>query len=363
MKGIFRMQSRSEIRKRKQEKQRIILGIIILILAILITIITASIISKNTAKEVAAKEPESLAGEFINNEDIQNLEEDANEEIIENIVEENEVAENTVTEEKPKNTSGTKYRLEVNCEQNVVNVYEKDENGEYKNCVKVMLCSVGFATPKSGTYSLKKYGGWEWKGLQGDVYGQYATQITGNILFHSVPYTEKYNNASLEYWEYDKLGTSASLGCIRLTVKNAKWIYDNCAAGTKVYFYKDSNPGPLGKPSERKISGDSEVNSWDPTDPASDNPWKEYDIAKKNDKENTESNKNNNIENKIENKIENNVQNTEQNTEMPGNTENTETNTEITGNTEESENSQVGSNTTNSEIENNEVANNNEDND
>ena len=48
---------------------------------------------------------------------------------------------------------------------------------------------------------------------------------------------------------------------------------------------------------------------------------------------------------------------------MPGNTENTETNTEIKGNTEESENSQVGSNTTNSEIENNEVDNNNEDND
>lgn len=359
MKGIFRMQSRSEIRKRKQEKQRIILGIIILILAILITIITASIISKNTAKEVAAKEPESLAGEFINSVDTQNLEEDANEEIIENIVEENEVAENTVTEEKPKNTSGTRYRLEVNCEQNVVNVYEKDENGEYKDCVKVMLCSVGSATPKSGTYSLKKYGGWEWKGLQGDVFGQYATQITGNILFHSVPYTKRGDNSSLEYWEYDKLGTPASLGCIRLTVKNAKWIYDNCASGTKVYFYKDSNPGPLGKPSERKISGDSEVNGWDPTDPDSDNPWKNYDSTKKNDKENMESDKNNNIENKTEN-IE---QNTEQNTEMPGNTENTETNTVIKGNTEESENSQVGSNTTNSEIENNEVANNNEDND
>ena len=353
------MQSRSENRKKKQEKQRIILGAIILILAVLITIIVASIINKNTSKEVDAKEPESLAGEFINNEDIQNLEEDANEEIIENIVEENEVAENTVTEEKPKNTSGTRYRLEVNCEQNVVNVYERDENGEYKNCVKVMLCSVGSATPKSGTYSLKKYGGWEWKGLQGDVFGQYATQITGNILFHSVPYTKRGDNSSLEYWEYDKLGTPASLGCIRLTVKNAKWIYDNCASGTKVYFYKDSNPGPLGKPSERKISGDSEVNGWDPTDPDSDNPWKNYDSAKKNDKENTESDKNNDAENKTEN-IE---QNTEQNTEISGNTENTKTNTEIKGNTEESENSQVGSNTTNSEIENNEVANNNEDND
>lgn len=353
------MQSRSENRKKKQEKQRIILGAIILILAVLITIIAASIINKNTSKEVDAKEPESLAGEFINNEDIQNLEEDVNEEIIENIVKENEVVENTVTEEKAKNTSGTKYRLEVNCEQNVVNVYEKDENGEYKDCVKVMLCSVGSATPKSGTYSLKKYSGWEWKGLQGDVFGQYATQITGNILFHSVPYTKRGDNSSLEYWEYDKLGTPASLGCIRLTVKNAKWIYDNCASGTKVYFYKDSNPGPLGKPSERKISGDSEVNGWDPTDPDSDNPWKNYDSTKKNDKENTESNKNNNIENKTEN-IE---QNTEQNTEISGNTENTETNTEIKGNTEESENSQVGSNTTNSEIENNEVANNNEDND
>lgn len=331
------MQSRSENRKKKQEKQRIILGAIILILAVLITIIAASIINKNTSKEVDAKEPESLAGEFINNEDIQNLEEDANEEIIENIVEENEVAENTVTEEKSKNTSGTRYRLEVNCEQNVVNVYEKDENGEYKDCVKVMLCSVGSATPKSGTYSLKKYGGWEWKGLQGDVFGQYATQITGNILFHSVPYTKRGDNSSLEYWEYDKLGTPASLGCIRLTVKNAKWIYDNCASGTKVYFYKDSNPGPLGKPSERKISGDSEVNGWDPTDPDSDNPWKNYDSTKKNDKENMESDKNNNIENKTEN-IE---QNTEQNTEISGNTENTENNTEITNNTESNKNNET----------------------
>ena len=240
----------------------------------------------------------------------------------------------------------------------MVNVYEKDENGEYKNCVKVMLCSIGSATPMSGTYSLKNYGGrdWAWKGLQGDVFGQYATQITGNILFHSVPYTKKGDNSSLEYWEYYKLGTPASLGCIRLTVKNAKWIYDNCASGTKVYFYQDSNPLPHLHPSERIISGDSYVNTPVPTDPDSDNPWKEYDIAKKNDKENTESDKNNNIENKIEN----NVQNTEQNTEMPGNTENTETNTEITNNTESNknnENYQTGSNTTNTEIENNEVAN------
>ena len=63
---------------------------------------------------------------------------------------------------------------------------------------------------------------------------------------------------------------------LRLTVENAKWIYDNCAAGTKVTFYEDSNPGPLGKPTEQKISGSTEYRNWDPTDPDPKNPWKSY---------------------------------------------------------------------------------------
>lgn len=200
-------------------------------------------------------------------------------------VQNNEINENnktdTINNKQPNNKSntsqGTKYKLEVNCTANVVNVYEQDENGDYTKCVKVMLCSVGSATPHSGTYSLKKYGGasWRWRPLFGNVYGQYATQITGNILFHSVPYT-KPNNSDLEYWEYDKLGTSASMGCVRLTVQNAKWIWDNCAAGTKVRFYDDSNPGPLGKPAEAKISWNEECRNWDPTDPDQNNPWKSY---------------------------------------------------------------------------------------
>ena len=58
--------------------------------------------------------------------------------------------------------------------------------------------------------------------------------------------------------------------------KDAKWIYDNCVAGTQVEFYADSNPGPLGKPTAPKISGDEEVRGWDPTDPSPKNPWKNY---------------------------------------------------------------------------------------
>ena len=169
-------------------------------------------------------------------------------------------------------TSSLPYYIKVNKTQNVVNIYTKDSEGNYTVPFKAMICSTGTSTPKAGTrYKITTYRR-TWNGLKGNVYGQYAVQIVGNILFHSVPYTAK-NNSSLEYWEYDKLGTKASLGCIRLTVQDAKWIYDNCAAGTWVEFYEDENPGPLGKPSAKKISDNELCRGWDPTDYVEGNPW------------------------------------------------------------------------------------------
>ena len=79
------------------------------------------------------------------------------------------------------------------------------------------------------------------------------------------------------------------MGCVRLTVKNAKWIYDNCATGTLVKFYEDSNPGPLGKPSEQKISSETEYRNWDPTDPDPNNPWKDYGKEEQPAEENVEN--------------------------------------------------------------------------
>ena len=157
------------------------------------------------------------------------------------------------------------------------------------------------------------------------MWGHYSTQIKGNILFHSVPYLEKGNPASLEYWEYDKLGTYASAGCVRLKVIDAKWIYDNCGKGTKVEFYSDSNPGPLGKPSSKKISSYSDdLRNWDPTDPNPNNPWKNYKESNKPSSGNTNNNSNtiNNTVNK----------NNTINTNTTGNTVTNTTNT-VTTNT------------------------------
>lgn len=54
----------------------------------------------------------------------------------------------------------------------------------------------------------------------------------GEYLFHTVPIDA---NGNYKTAEAKKLGkTTASHGCIRLSVSDAKWIYDNVKEGTKV---------------------------------------------------------------------------------------------------------------------------------
>ncbi len=169
-------------------------------------------------------------------------------------------------------SSGMPYLIKVNKAQNIVIVYKQGDDGEYSVPVKAMVCSVGKAgnTP-SGTFKTSdKY---TWRLLEGNVYGQYATRITGHILFHSVPYFEK-SKDTLEYDEYNKLGEPASAGCIRLSVADAKWIYDNCPTKTTVIMYDSDEKEPLSKPNAIKIdTSDTEKRDWDPTDPDKNNPW------------------------------------------------------------------------------------------
>lgn len=167
-----------------------------------------------------------------------------------------------------QNSNKKPYYIKINRKQNVVMVYGL-ENNEYTKLVKTFICSTGTYTPL-GTYNTTdKY---IWRPLVNNVYGQYATRITGSILFHSVPYFKQTKN-SLEYEEYNKLGTKASLGCIRLTVEDSKWIYDNCPKGTTVTIYDSDNLNGIEKPTFKKIDVNSKNRGWDPTDPDPNNPW------------------------------------------------------------------------------------------
>lgn len=257
----------------------------------------------------------------------------------------NETNTNTnVSVTEPKKPVNAPYYIKVNYGANVVTVYKKDSKGKYTVPIKAMICSCGTATPKSGVYPISdKY---TWRLLEGNVYGQYACRIVGSILFHSVPYEQK-DKSTLEWWEYDKLGTTASLGCIRLKVEDAKWIYNNCIPGTKVEFYKDSIPGPLGKPTAKKITQDTEVRNWDPTDPDAENPWKEY-LKNQNSKpttnpdNNTNTGNNNEINNQITNNTVNNnttnnntTNNSVNNNNVNNNIDNNNTNQDKEENTEQ----------------------------
>ncbi len=162
------------------------------------------------------------------------------------------------------------YLIKINRYYNAITIYGMDDKGEYSIPVKAMICSVGtdFKTIQGSFKTLEKY---RWKLLMGNVYGQYATRIVGGILFHSVYYYENKNPATLATAEYNKLGQAASHGCVRLSVADAKWIYDNCAIGTTVVIYDDKkSPGPLGKPEAIKLEKGVR---WDPTDPDERNPF------------------------------------------------------------------------------------------
>ena len=187
--------------------------------------------------------------------------------------EENESTEETTTK-PPVDPNTLPYMIMVNRAANCLTVYTKDDAGKFTVPVKAITISCGknVGDTPLGTYqTIVEY---NWRKMVDGTYSQYAYRIVGSILFHSVPYYSQAKN-DLEWEEFNKLGTPASLGCVRMTVADSKWLMDNCPIGTLVTIYDDaSNPGPLGKPDTIKIPADSPYKNWDPTDPDPANPWK-----------------------------------------------------------------------------------------
>ena len=173
------------------------------------------------------------------------------------------------------NQSG--YLIRVDRTANCVTIYEKDANGAFTVPVKNMICSVGTGenTPV-GVFAISDQ--YRWRALFGGAYGQYASRITGNILFHSVPY-QKQSEDSLVPGAYNQLGTKASQGCVRLTCADAKWIYENCAPGTVVEIFDGPAANLPEKPKALYIAPKSPYCGWDPTDPSAANPWKKLPVA------------------------------------------------------------------------------------
>ena len=132
-----------------------------------------------------------------------------------------------------------KYCIMVDVTNQITRVFTYDENGEYTVLVREMICSTGTTknpTPLGTTKMPKSRARWGYFPTW-DSHAQYLTRIDSANAFHSVLYSQP-DELSLVESSFKNLGTRQSHGCVRLMVSDAKWIYDNCEAGTIITVYE-----------------------------------------------------------------------------------------------------------------------------
>lgn len=185
-------------------------------------------------------------------------------------------------------TNINKFYIEINRAASAVTIFMYNkETKKYDIPVKTCSVSVGADTwtnagtsglnPDSsytplGTYSIctngtsVKYSMKPMHEPDGKIlYARWTSHIVGNVYFHSIA-VPKDSHYALSPYTYNRLGSPASAGCIRMTVADAKWIYDYASTGSIVKVVKGNakKPGPLGKAPTIKVQGGI---NYDPTDP------------------------------------------------------------------------------------------------
>lgn len=173
----------------------------------------------------------------------------------------------TVSKSSPMNYT----RVEVNKKMQLVTVFGKDMNGK-ETPVWHAVCSTGNVGEETveGRFYLKPL-------TMGDYYKKWylftnsgiwianCTQIMGDYCFHSILFRNLFNPNSLIHSSYYSLGQKATNGCVRLTVGDAAFVYDNCGGlpcdigpgyySDKLAAIKDELMAALPKTAEEYIKG------------------------------------------------------------------------------------------------------------
>ncbi len=185
-------------------------------------------------------------------------------------------------------TNINKFYIEINRAASAVTIFMYNkETKKYDIPIKTCSVSVGADTwtnagtsglnPDSsytplGTYSIctngtaVKYTMKPMHEPDGKIlYARWTSHIVGNVYFHSIA-VPKDSHYALSPYTYNRLGSPASAGCIRMMVADAKWIYDYASTGSIVKIVKGNakKPGPLGKAPTIKVQGSI---NYDPSDP------------------------------------------------------------------------------------------------
>ena len=132
----------------------------------------------------------------------------------------------------PMLEAGARLWIKVSLERQRVYIVEGQKT------LYTMIASTGLDSPADdrtpeGTFFIQRERGLSFYSPKESEGARYWVSWLhhGEYLFHSVP-TDKKGNIIAN--EARKLGTKASHGCIRLSLPDAKWIYDTIPLGTKV---------------------------------------------------------------------------------------------------------------------------------
>ncbi len=159
-------------------------------------------------------------------------------------------------------------------------LYSIDPNTQQEYPARVFVCSTGKASTPSPIYNQPvRLGGktllsrFSSPKYVGTCLVRYVTHVRGSCFIHAVPYLDPDPRGEkvllkdkCDLGGYRALGRRASSGCIRLCLRDAKFLYYNVPSGTPCYILASSNgysiPGAVSLP-----SAGSGSRGWDPTDP------------------------------------------------------------------------------------------------
>ena len=184
-------------------------------------------------------------------------------------------------------SSSSNYEVRINAGTNVVTVYN---NGKP---YRAFRCSVNdgkgnnfIPTPAgSGILTHNRVNNGDWYKLMSNEdgtenYSRWCSRMEGDYpysgyLIHCVTNTTP-STGSLRVNEYNKLGTYASHGCVRLQADYARWIFEHCEGSKFTVFWGTSSDDPMRPAAVSRINvpSQNERYGWDPTDPSPGNPWR-----------------------------------------------------------------------------------------
>ena len=148
----------------------------------------------------------------------------------------------------PKPDYVVPYFFEVDVKNQAVKVWKYNYATQgYTDLDRCFLCTTGSTSNPSpvGTHTLSGrkattclFTKW------GNTEARWWTKITDDIAFHSVIYGKANDSNTLKVSSLNNLGKRGSHGCIRLTVADAKWIYDHVEEGMQVWIHEDADADP-----------------------------------------------------------------------------------------------------------------------